>query len=560
MNLKQTDRALFSMITMKPFAPFISRGAVFAALLSIAGPAHAAAEVVRVACVGDSITAGVGVRDRKANAYPARLARWLGPGYDTRNFGVSGATLLQQANLPYIKQRAYGEALAFQPDIVVINLGANDSKHPGDGSLDADNAIDNWQYHTNYAGDYEAMIAAFRKANAAARVFVCFPTPDYPGRWGINDRTIREEMIPLLRMVAKDTDATVIDLYAALSGKAELFPDTVHPNDDGAKLVAAEVFRALTGHEPPDVPEAAALLLMNRRVLWLGDSITQDGKYVSFVEYYLQRQFPGQDFDFISIGLGSETVSGLSEKTHPYPRPCVFERLQRALDAVKPATVLACYGMNDGIYHPQARERMQAFQAGIHRLSNAVQGQEAQFILLTPPPFDPLPVKALQPETASDFGYARPFTNYDSVLNDYSRWELSLPATEARVVVDLHTALDGFTAKERRKNPEFSLDKDGIHPSPLGHLLMARTILRAIGVATVAGEPEGELKQIEADPLFKLIRERREKRSAGWLDYVGYTRGKTVKSASVMEIERQAAALQTRIDQLRRPPLPQNAN
>ncbi len=120
-------------------------------------------------------------------------------------------------------------------------------------------------------------------------------------------------------------------------------------------------------------PKSAVRLLMNRRVMGLGDSITQDGKYVSFVEYYLNQKFPGEHFDFISIGLGSETVSGLSEKTHPFPRPCVFERLERALEAVKPATVVACYGMNDGIYHPESKERVEAFQNGIHRLSAAVQ-------------------------------------------------------------------------------------------------------------------------------------------------------------------------------------------
>ena len=119
---------------------------------------------------------------------------------------------------------------------------ANDSKHPGDGSLDADNAVDNWRHKDNYISDYKEIISAFRKANASVKVFVCLPTPDYPGRWGINDKTIRNEMIPMIRRIAKDTDATVIDLYTALSGKSELFPDSVHPNDEGARLIASEVF------------------------------------------------------------------------------------------------------------------------------------------------------------------------------------------------------------------------------------------------------------------------------------------------------------------------------
>ncbi len=209
----------------------------------------AAAGVVRVACVGDSITFGYGLQQ----TYPARLGHWLGTNYNVRNFGVSATTLLHRGDLPYIRQRAYTNALAFEPDIVVIDFGANDSKHPGDGSLEATNAVNNWRFKSDFIGDYEQMIAAFRQANPAARIFICYPTPDFPGRWGINDKTIRDEMIPMIRAVADQTGvAGVIDLRSALAGKADLFPDTVHPNTEGAKLMAAEVFRALTGKSPPE--------------------------------------------------------------------------------------------------------------------------------------------------------------------------------------------------------------------------------------------------------------------------------------------------------------------
>lgn len=227
------------------------------ALLFLAGTGFiCGAAPIRVACVGDSITFGSGLKDRQANAYPVWLGRWLGEGYEVRNFGVSGATLLHQADRPYIKQHAYTNALDFKADIVIINLGANDSKHPNDGSLEDAKAINNWQYSSNYVSDYEAMIAAFKNANPATKFYVCFPTPDYPGRWGINDKTIRVEMIPMIRTVAKDTGASIIDLYKGMSGKPELFPDTVHPNDEGAKEMAAEVYRALKGQAPPETPAA----------------------------------------------------------------------------------------------------------------------------------------------------------------------------------------------------------------------------------------------------------------------------------------------------------------
>ena len=222
-----------------------------------------AVEPVRVACVGDSITFGYGLH----HTYPAQLGRWLGTNYDVRNFGVSSTTLLRHGDYPYIGRSAYTNALDFKADIVVIDFGANDSKHPNDGSLDATKALNNWQHKADFNDDYKELIAAFHQANPAAKIFICYPTPDFPGRWVINENTIRDEMIPMIREVADEAGASVINLHSALAGKAELFPDTVHPNDEGAKLMAAEIFRALTGKLPPDEDngEVAASASMQNR-------------------------------------------------------------------------------------------------------------------------------------------------------------------------------------------------------------------------------------------------------------------------------------------------------
>ena len=208
-------------------------------------------KTIRVACVGDSITYGAGIKDRHHDSYPVVLGKLLGNGWEVRNFGHSGATLMKKGNLPYFKQKEHEEALAFAPDIVVVMLGTNDSKHRGDGSLNADKAVDNWQYKADFVPDYEALIAEFRKANPDVKVYVCLPTPCFPGRWGINNKTIHDEIIPLVRQVARDDHAAIIDLNTALAGKSSLFPDTVHPNPAGAKLMADTVYEALTGKKAP---------------------------------------------------------------------------------------------------------------------------------------------------------------------------------------------------------------------------------------------------------------------------------------------------------------------
>lgn len=227
-------------------------GWTVAADVPVENNAHSGSgKTIRVACVGDSITFGSGLKNRQQDSYPAVLGRWLGAGWDVRNFGVSGATLLKKGDRPYDRQKAHAEALAFAPDIVVIMLGTNDSKHRGDGSLDSNRALNNWQYKADFVPDYEALIAGFRKANPQAKIYVCLPTPCFPGRWGINNGTIHDEIIPLVRQVAADTRAGVIDLNSALAGKKDLFPDTVHPNPAGARLMAAAVYHTLTGKNAP---------------------------------------------------------------------------------------------------------------------------------------------------------------------------------------------------------------------------------------------------------------------------------------------------------------------
>lgn len=288
-----------------------------------------------------------------------------------------------------------------------------------------------------------------------------------------------------------------------------------------------------------------SIALTGRRVLILGDSITQDGRYVTFLEYYLRKLVPAERSDLISIGLSSETASGLSEKSHPFPRPCVLERLDRALKAVKPQVVLACYGMNDGIYHPSSPERLAAFTAGIHHLITQVHASGAQLVLFTPTVFDPVPIQARTvPATADEFSYSKPYAGYDSVLEEYSRVELAL-SEPGVTVVDLHGPLTTALRAQRTRNPTFTFSPDGIHPNDTGHLLIARVILETLGYS-LKGQP-ADAVTIEKDALFLLVRDRRGLRSEAWLPFVGYIRGETFRSASVTAAEQVVALFQNQI-------------
>jgi lysophospholipase L1-like esterase len=215
------------------------------------------------------------------------------------------------------------------------------------------------------------------------------------------------------------------------------------------------------------------------RVLFLGDSITNAGTYVQYIDAYLITRFPQQKFELINVGLSSETVTGLSEPDHPSPRPNVHERLERALEHTKPGTVIACYGMNDGIYAPFDESRFAAYRHGIETLIEAVARRHARLVLITPPPFDPLPIKAkLVPLGAEKFGWLTPYEKYDETLALYGAWLLGLRSRELSVV-DAHGALDHYVFEARRDDPGYTLASDGIHPNATGQWLIARELLRA---------------------------------------------------------------------------------
>jgi len=191
--------------------------------------------VVRVACVGDSITAGSGIADRKMT-YPAQLAALLGAKWQVENFGVSGATMMNSGDKPYQNEAKFRAAVAFKPDVVVIKLGTNDTKPH------------NWKAAAeDFGKDAKQLLGALRAANPKVRIFLCTPAPAFPENFGIRESVIAGETIPLIRALATEEKLALIDLHEALKDHPEFFRDKVHPDAAGAGVIAAKVFEAVTG-------------------------------------------------------------------------------------------------------------------------------------------------------------------------------------------------------------------------------------------------------------------------------------------------------------------------
>ncbi len=283
--------------------------------------------------------------------------------------------------------------------------------------------------------------------------------------------------------------------------------------------------------------------LQAKRILFLGDSITHAGGYVAWIDTQFRLQGVSPRPEIINAGLASETCSGLSEPEHPYPRPDVHERLDRALAEVKPDVVVACYGMNDGIYYPFGEERFQAYQDGVNRLIEKVHAAGAKLVLMTPPPFDPVPLRGkgkLKPAGEEKYAYFAVYENYDDVLARYGKWLLG-QKDRVEMVIDLHKPVMDYLAEARKKNPKFSFSADGVHPNAAGQRLLGETILSAWGVESTAPP---------SPQLLKLMNQRTSLLHDAWLSKIGHKRPGVKPGLPLAEALAKAKELDAKIEPL----------
>ncbi len=192
-------------------------------------------KTVKIACIGNSITYGSGITDKPRDAYPAQLARMLGAGYNVRNFGFSGRTMLQNGNYPYMKEEMFFDAIKWNPDIVIIMLGTNDSKSK------------NWKYKSDFEADYLTMITAFDTLSSHPEIYAVAPVPAFSDAYGISSKVIKDEIYPIVKKVAKTKNIHFFDLYNPMLGTGKMFPDGIHPNAEGSGEMAKLIYTEITG-------------------------------------------------------------------------------------------------------------------------------------------------------------------------------------------------------------------------------------------------------------------------------------------------------------------------
>jgi lysophospholipase L1-like esterase/predicted esterase len=192
-------------------------------------------DAVRVACIGNSITDGFGIDMCDAFGYPAQLQQMLGNSYWVQNFAVSGRTMLNKGDLPYMSERAWKDAQAFLPQIVIIKLGTNDSKP------------NNWKYNKDFYKDMQSMIDTLKSLSSKPKIYMATPITASKAAYGItiSDSVIVNSIIPIINKVAKKNKLEVIDLnteFRNINDKT-MQSDGIHPTAEGAKQMATIIMK-----------------------------------------------------------------------------------------------------------------------------------------------------------------------------------------------------------------------------------------------------------------------------------------------------------------------------
>ena len=172
--------------------------------------------MIRVACIGDSITWGFTLLNPWKQSYPALLQEKLGGEYEVRNFGYNDASARFDADTPYVTKRVYRESLAWNPDI--------------------------------FRRDYRRIVESYRNLASHPRVVLIAPIRIFLP-WGLPllglyPDTMEQGVRPAIRETAVDMGLELIDLQDLFTD-SRYCRDGIHPQKTGARMLADAIYSAL---------------------------------------------------------------------------------------------------------------------------------------------------------------------------------------------------------------------------------------------------------------------------------------------------------------------------
>ena len=414
----------------------------------------------RVACIGDSITYGYGIEDRETYSYPSQLQVLLGNNYEVGNFGNSARVMSNKGELPFMKEDTYADAKAFLPDIVTIMLGTNDTK-PWNWSPD------------DFRSSFHQMIGELKGLPTHPDIYVCLPPPSAEDKWGINDSTLVAGVIPIAREVADWEGLEIIDVYSPLSGHPEMYVDGIHPDKDGAAIIAGTLLQAFRDNGWSKTP--------GKKVVFIGDSITDgywganNGRpssershydmnhiyghgYVEYCASLMLEKYPQRHYRFFNRGISANGINDLAA------------RWDEDVLALRPDVVSILIGINDTFTDNGEDMDTAAWEATYRDLIERTLKACPSCTIVLCTPFIAQRGRA---------GRGPRYGQYHSAVMAETAIVKRL-ATEYKLkCADFNAIIEESVRNDKSGDRNYWL-WDGYHPTPQAHLRMARLWLKTV--------------------------------------------------------------------------------
>lgn len=276
-----------------------------------------------------------------------------------------------------------------------------------------------------------------------------------------------------------------------------------------------------------------------KNIVFIGDSITDGGTFISITEAFM-RANGRDDFDkYINLGVSSENTTALTEPGHPFPRPCIFDRLDSFLKNISGEWAVVMYGENDAVYQPFDESRFSLYKRGITKLVDELHKASFKVALMTPTPFD---AKSFNGDLSYDkhcsFGCV--YANYNEVMQKYAEWIINCGIADK--TVDVYSPIMQFLSLKRSTDSSYKTG-DGIHQGGEGNFIIAKVILNTLFDINI-----GSYESTPIPAVYRLIAERNGLYHRYYKELVGHGNPYKEKEISYNRLTKKVARLDKKIN------------
>lgn len=237
---------------------------------------------VKIACLGDSITAAANLEDEEnyqQYAYPARMRELLGA-QEVYNLGIGGSSIGRYWADAYVDR--YQE-IPEDTDIIIVMGGTNDGFCVSEKEF---GNLEERAYRT-FCGDLDELMRGLKENYPDAEVFFVTPLPNILQDYLMSERDYllpQKQFVDVIITLAKEYGYNVIDLYNSnildshdANVVADYVPDGVHGNHDGYQIIAEHFAAELVQHYEEAEDGVVAGISENSVEDYQGEEIYEDG-------------------------------------------------------------------------------------------------------------------------------------------------------------------------------------------------------------------------------------------------------------------------------------------